>query len=85
MMEEGLAARAVQPQPGMGQQAPQVSVEEVIQLLMQGVDPEVLVQKGVPMEIVRQAVEMILAQEQQAQAQASGAQTQAGQQMTRGM
>lgn len=83
--QEGLAARAVQGGPGTSQQAPQVTVDQVIQLIMQGVDPEMLVQRGVPMEIVRQAVEMILAQEQQAQNQQAAPQTTAGREMTGGM
>jgi len=65
--QEGLA--------GMGaQQAPQaqVSIEEVMQALMSGMSPEELVAKGVPPEVVQQAIQMLQKQAEQEQMQAQG-------------
>lgn len=53
------------------QQAPQVDaqmIEQIIQLLMQGVDPEELVKQGIPPEVIMQAIE-ILEQQMAAQGQ----------------
>lgn len=47
--------------------APQVSVEEVVDMLQQGVPPEELLKQGVPMEVLEQAVQMLMQMEQQAQ------------------
>lgn len=81
-MEQGLAGQAADMQQGPRdmQQAQQqmISVDEVAALLMQGVDPEELVRKGVPVQVIEQAIQMIMAQEQQAQAQQQPAQTPAG-------
>lgn len=52
---QGLAQQQA-PQPKMG-------VQEVVAMLMQGMSPEELVQRGVPPELVKQA--MILIQQQQ--------------------
>lgn len=52
----GLAGTAV---PAGGDQA---LLEEVIRLLTQGVDPEELVQQGVPIDIIKQAMEIIMSQ-----------------------
>lgn len=57
MMDQGLAQQSAQ----------QITVEQVIELLMQGVAPEELVQQGVPVELIEQAIQVIMAQEQQAQ------------------
>lgn len=62
---EGLAQQMAQPaaDPGAG-----VTVEQIIQLLMQGVDPEELVQQGISPELIMQAIQVI---EQQMAAQAA--------------
>jgi hypothetical protein len=62
----------------------QVGVQQVVQLLMQGADPEQLVQQGIPVEIIQQAIQMIMAQEQQAQQQQAPANTEQGLAMTAG-
>lgn len=56
-MEQGLAQQSVQ----------QVTVEQVIELLMQGIPPEDLVQQGVPVEVIEQAIQTIMAQQQPVQ------------------
>lgn len=61
-MEQGLAQQQV-PQ---GQEM----IAKVVELLMQGMTPEELVQKGVPPEIVQQAIAMIQQQQVQQQPQA---------------
>ncbi len=69
---------AGQPQQAMQpQQAPQQgmpTVEQVIELLMQGADPEELVAQGVPPELIMEAIAIIEqqmgAQQQQAPQQA---------------
>ena len=66
----GLAAQMAGPQT-QGQQMP--TVEEIAQLLMQGVDPQKLVEMGVPPELIMEAISII---EQQMGAQ--------GQNMTMG-
>lgn len=61
---EGLAQQMVQQpagDPGAG-----VTVEQVIQMLMQGIDPEELVKQGIPPELIMQAIQVI---EQQMAAQ----------------
>ncbi len=55
----GLAGMADTTVPAGGDQA---LLEEVIRLLTQGVDPEELVQQGVPVEIIKQAMEIIMSQ-----------------------
>jgi len=59
------------------------SVEEVVQRLMQGEDPEQLLKQGIPLEVIKQAVELILAQNkgQPQQGEASAPATPAGQAM----
>lgn len=57
MNEQGLAAMSATP-------APQVTVEQVIQMLMQGANPEELVAQGVPMEMIQQAMQMLMNQNQ---------------------
>lgn len=68
-MGQGLAAESA---------ASQVGVQEVVAMLMQGMDPEQLMQRGVPIEIIREAIQMIMAQEQQAQTTAQPPVTDAG-------
>ena len=64
---QGLAAQAMQQEAqGQGQMP---TVEQIIQLLMEGRTPEELIQAGVPQELVEQAM-MIIQQEMQAQQQA---------------
>jgi len=46
----------------------QITVEQVIQMLMQGAAPEELAAQGVPMELIEQAM-MAIQQEMQAQGQ----------------
>lgn len=75
-MEQGLAAQAGQ------QGSTDQMLQEVVAMLMQGANPEELVEQGVPMEIVRQAVEIVLAQEQQASVAQAPANTDAGLAMT---
>lgn len=59
------------PSKGQSSQGGQMpTVEEIIALLMQGADPQKLVEMGVPPELIMQAIEIIkqqMAQEQQQQ------------------
>lgn len=55
----GLAGTASSAVPAGGDQA---LLDEVIRLLTQGVDPEELVQQGVPVDIIKQAMEIIMSQ-----------------------
>lgn len=57
MNEQGLAAMSAAP-------VTQVTVEQIIQMLMQGVDPEELVSQGIPMEMIQQAMQMLMNQNQ---------------------
>ena len=68
MMEQGLAQ-----QQAMGQQMPQEEqmLQQIVELLMQGVTPEELIQKGVPQELVQKAM-MIIQQQQQPQPEQAG-------------
>ena len=60
----GLAQQMAGPQ-----QVAMPTVDEVMALLMQGIDPQKLVEQGIPPELVMQAVEM-LQQQMAAQQQA---------------
>ena len=53
---QGLAQSAAQPQQGGVDPA---VLEQVIQLLMEGIDPQELINQGVPPEVIMQAVEII--------------------------
>ena len=74
--EQGLSTMGVEPQ-GMavenpiqeGQVAGGITVEEVIQLLMSGKNPQELAEAGVPVEIIKQAIQIIQQQVQEQQAQ----------------
>lgn len=66
---EGLAQSMVQPAPQEGMP----TIEQIIQMLMQGVDPEELVAQGVPPELIMQAIQVI---EQQMAAQQTPAEQQ---------
>lgn len=70
-MEQGLAQSMASNAPQAQGQLP--TVEQVAELLLSGIDPEELVQKGVPPELIMQAIEMI---EQQMAAEQSGQPTQ---------
>jgi predicted dehydrogenase len=74
-MMEGLAGsmrEGEQPQQAPAPQDKEMAMlQQVVELLMQGVDPEELVKEGVPQEVILQAIEVIEAQiatNQQAQA-----------------
>lgn len=58
MNEQGLAQAMGAPS--------QISVQQIVQMLMQGAEPEKLVQMGIPEEMVTQAIQ-ILMQQMQAQ------------------
>ena len=45
-------------------QAPQLNVQMVIQMLKQGMKPEELIQKGVPEELVKAAMQMLMQEAQ---------------------
>lgn len=62
MEEQGLAA-----QTGQGQNQAMMAIQQIMELLMQGVTPEELLQQGVPQELVMKAVEMVKAQQAQQQ------------------
>lgn len=75
---EGLAQTMAQPiQQAAPEQGGMPTVEQVIQMLMEGADPEELVKMGVPPELVMQAVEM-LQQQMTAQQQAIPVEQQGG-------
>jgi hypothetical protein len=65
MPEQGLAAQ----QAGIGevQQTPSsITLEQVMQALVAGATPEELVQAGVPVELIKRAMQMINSQTQPA-------------------
>lgn len=70
---EGLAQQMAGA-PAQPQQAMAVSVEEVIQLLVQGATPEQLLQQGIPEELIMQAIQVI--EQQMAAQQTAGPQEQ---------
>jgi len=43
------------------------AIAEIIQLLQQGIDPKVLIEKGVPQELVQAAMEQMQMQDRQPQ------------------
>lgn len=78
-MEEGLAAQAMmggpsagpsmgaeQPPGNVGAASEQDMLNSIIELLLDGVDPEELLQNGVPIELIEQAMQIILQQHGQA-------------------
>ena len=79
MNEIGLAASAVQQQAPIAQQqqAP-ITVEEIAQLLKQGITPEELIQNGVPQELVEQAALLVQQEIQAGKAQQPSAQGKGG-------
>jgi hypothetical protein len=80
--EIGLAQKAAaEGAGGLGQQMP--TVEEIAQLLMQGITPEELAEAGVPTQLIEQAIAMAkqmaqAPQQQQQQQQVAPAQGLAG-------
>lgn len=67
---EGLAQQMAGA-PAQQQQPDMAMIEQIIQLLMDGVDPEELVKQGVPPEMIMQAIDIL---EQQLMAQQGGQQ-----------
>ena len=81
---EGLAqqmagAPAQQMAPQGGGQEQMAMIEQIIEMLMQGVDPEELIKQGIPPELIMAAIDML---EQQLAAQG---QQQAAQQAPQGL
>jgi hypothetical protein len=70
-MSEGLAYQMAQPNPAEGIPG----IEEVIQLLIDGAEPQQLVQMGIPQEVIMQAMQVL---EQQLASQAQEPATEAG-------
>jgi len=81
-MEQGLAQQSAMQDNEMGEQSEQGSkeqlVQQVVQLLMQGAHPDELLKQGVPMEIIKEAIEIITGQEQQEATANSAPSTQGG-------
>lgn len=77
-MEEGLAATAV---PSGDDQM----LQQIIDMLLAGADPEQLIQQGIPTELVRAAVEIIMNESPEAQAPVEAPASTAGMDMTGGL
>ena len=60
-MDGGLAAQMAQQEMG---NTTSMTLEQVVEALLNGADPEELLQQGVPIELLKQAAELILAQTQ---------------------
>ena len=56
--EQGLAAS------GIGQGGGQMTIDQVIQAIMQGANPEDLLQMGVPQQLIDEAMKILMAQTQ---------------------
>ena len=85
-MENGLAQSMAQPQQAQPQQAGQMpTVEQVIQLLMEGTAPEELEQMGIPPELIMQAIQVLEQQMAQQGQQPQGQPQQAPQEMGGGL
>lgn len=77
MGEDGLAAAIMQEEnrmrqglgqgPGRPANTPMISVDELVQLLKQGITPEELAQQGVPGELIDQALMALQSEVQQGQ------------------
>ena len=64
MEEQGLAAQS-QGEQQAGQEAQmQQAIQQIVELLMQGVKPEELIQQGVDPKLVEQAVSLLRQQQQ---------------------
>lgn len=74
LQNQGLAGQQQQEAKG---------IQQIIQLLLQGVPPEELISRGIPEEVVKQA--MSIAQQQQQQQQSAPEQGLAGQQQQQQM
>lgn len=74
----GLAQSMAQPQNASPSSfGPTPTVEEVMALLMQGIEPQALIEQGIPPELVQEAVAM-LQQQMAAQQQAVPPEAQGG-------
>ena len=60
-MDGGLASQMAQQEMG---NTTSMTLEQVVEALLNGADPEELLQQGVPIELLKQAAELILAQTQ---------------------
>ena len=61
-MQMGLAQQMAQgTQASTGTAGSPMTLEEVVEALLNGTDPQTLIEKGVPVELVKQAAEAILA------------------------
>ena len=60
-MNQGLAAQMAQQEMG---NTTSITLEQVVEALLNGADPEELLKQGVPIELLKQAAELILAQTQ---------------------
>jgi len=67
--QAGLAGIGAQQGQAQGQGQGQISVEQVAQMLMQGVKPEELLAQGIPQAVIEQAIALLQAQVDQQQAQ----------------
>ena len=70
-MPQGLAGMSAGQSQGTGEQMP--TVEQVIDMLMQGASPEELVEMGIPEELIMQAMQMLQSQPEQAPQGLAGA------------
>lgn len=74
-MEQGLAQYSVMKS---GQGSSEQMIQQTVQMLLQGVNPDELLKQGVPMEVIKEAIEILLAQEQQEQVVNSAPSTESG-------
>lgn len=79
--EQGLAQNMGQAQAA---QERMMMVGEVVNLLMEGVNPEDLLAQGVPMDIIQEAIEIVLAEADMMEQQSMQPTTEAGMQMAPG-
>lgn len=71
------------PEQGLAQQAdPMRNIQQIAQMLIQGVSPEELIQGGIPQELVMAAMDMIAKQTTQLPQEQTGL---AGMQLPQGM
>ena len=68
MEEEGLAAM-MSSQPLGGGQPTMQDIEQIVQLLQQGISPEEIIAMGVPESLIQQAIAMLQNAEQNARPQ----------------
>ncbi len=60
---DGLAQQGAMQAQGQAQQIQQL-LQELVKLLMQGVDPRELIKQGAPAELVKKAMEIVAQQQQ---------------------